>query len=172
MFVIKVCNAKANVNSDDCGVTPLLAAVSNDHLPAVVALLRCNCQPDIQGEMKIGYSVQLMTPLQSAISNGNFPIARLLINCGACFQTAENSYLLQGACASVPEKLVENPLFWSWLIDRASNPCTLFDLAVLKIRRCLKRNLLSSISKLPLPPALKRAVLLDYLFANFNESEM
>ena len=158
--------------SDDCGVTPLLAAVSNDHLPAVVALLRYNCQLDVQGEVKVGYSVQLMTPLQSAISNGNFCIARLLVNCGACFQASENSFLLQGACASVPEKLVENPLFWSWLIDRASNPCTLFDATVFKIRRYLKTNLLSSISKLPLPPALKRAILLDYLFANFNESEM
>ena len=70
--------------SDDCGVTPLLAAALNDHLQTCVVLIRDNCLLDVVGDVKLSATVQRqLTAVHGAIERHHFTVARLLLAAGA-----------------------------------------------------------------------------------------
>jgi len=74
------------LSSDDRGMTPVLAAALNNHLPTCVILVRSNCVLDVAGEVKFpGGVYRQLTALQGAIERHHFTVARLLLAAGASF---------------------------------------------------------------------------------------
>jgi len=70
--------------SDDCGVTPILAAALNDHLQTCVVLIRSNCLLDVVGDVKMSASIyRQLTALEAAVERHHFTVARLLLAAGA-----------------------------------------------------------------------------------------
>ena len=79
------------VNTDDCGVTPLLAAALNDHLQTCVTLIASNCLLDVVGDVKLSAGVQReLTALQGAVERHHFAVARLLLAAGASCDNVYN----------------------------------------------------------------------------------
>jgi len=83
----------AGVNSDDCGVTPVLTAALNNNLQTCLVLVRTNCLLDVIGDVKLSAGVQRqLTALQGAIERHHFTVARLLLAAGAsCDDYINNS---------------------------------------------------------------------------------
>lgn len=152
---------------DDCGVTPLLAAVINNHIDTCLLLIRSNCLIDVTGDVKLDGIQRQLTPLQAAVIKGHFTLARLLIAVGA--STTSDKYLCDSSGA-VPAHLVgdEACLFWQWLMDWVSNPSALSDLCIHKLRNVLRRPLQDKLSVLPLPTFLRHCILLDHILPEFH----
>lgn len=143
--------------TDNDGVTPLLAAAYQDKLKCAAILLKANCRLNPVGEVKIDHVYRSVSPLQCAVVRGHFAVARLLVEAGACARSER--YLYDGE--NVPPKLVEDCDFWLWLVSQVSNPMSLFDLCVLRIRDCMGLRLCSQLDQLPLPPFVRRCLLME-----------
>ncbi|XP_046568869.1 serine/threonine-protein phosphatase 6 regulatory ankyrin repeat subunit C-like [Haliotis rubra] len=143
------------------GVTPLLKATGKNDFPSVRTLIEWNCKLDLQGQFywrrdDFEYTVD---PFELAIMLGYLNIARLLVEAG--YQRYQKPYVFDRA--PLPRSLRENPDMLEWLKEKCSVPESLTTLAVYTLRRCIGRDIVSKVRNLPLPPKLRRMLVLKDL---------
>lgn len=149
-------------------MTPLLAAAYQNRLKCTAVLLKANCRLNPAGEVKIDHIYCTVSPLQCAVIRGHFGVARLLVEAGACARAER--YLYDGE--NVPHRLVEDCDFWLWLVGQVSNPTSLFDLCILRIRECIGLKLTSHLDQLPLPPFIRRCLLMEDVFEPYLKGQV
>lgn len=136
--------------------TALLAAAFNGREDITSLLLNYNCQLDTPGDVRIERINITFTPLQCAIHIGFTCVARLLVLAGAHLN--DLTYLWTNE--DVPESLVMECDFWSWLIEQATNVSPLVILCQRTIRKILGKPIHRKVELLPLPRSIKGFILL------------
>ena len=97
-----------------------------------------------------------MTAFHASVLQQRWKFAAMLVTAGYDFR--HDSYIWTNE--DVPPELVQNFLFWGWIRDYHSTPFKLSFLCGQFIRRLLQRPILAQIELLPIPPGLKKTLML------------
>ncbi|XP_052783747.1 ankyrin repeat, PH and SEC7 domain containing protein secG-like isoform X2 [Mya arenaria] len=133
------------------GITPLHHAVNKKDIETVKVLLNWSSDLTIKARMdKYNYDL-LFDCFEWAILTGCVDIALLLVQAG--YNASAIDYITNYSIMP-PQCLQERPEILDELRMMASQPPSLFDVAVRRIRRSLRSNIVSRADQLPLPKLL------------------
>ncbi|XP_025078559.1 serine/threonine-protein phosphatase 6 regulatory ankyrin repeat subunit B-like isoform X2 [Pomacea canaliculata] len=135
------------------GVTPLLIATSKKDLETVKILLSFNCHMSIKGRVfRRRHDTEFtFDPCEMAVDDESYHIVQLFLQAGYNAQQIKKQLRLKLNADSKDCPSNVDPQLRQWLLDRASQPPSLKEIIVFKIRKILDQDLHKAVTQLPLP---------------------